>query len=160
VSSWTNNGGDLRSEALTPPIRVPLVIWVDTAVVNGATAPLQDLVNTNALFFDQMVGVDFDTSPTVVRDRTTDLNAKAIIGYGCDSAPGVRTSAYYVEGALNVYYVHNINSGNDEPDLCLDDRSFELHPGSRNRACTGSTDPIQWPCGWARGCRYTDGIRC
>ncbi len=124
VSSWTNNGGDVRTEALTPPIRVPLIIWVDTVAVIGTTAPLQDLVNTNTLFFDQQVGVDFDTSPTVVRDRTTDPMAKATIGYGCDSAPGVRTSAYYVEGALNVYYVHDIHSATDAIGWNCVDRGF------------------------------------
>ena len=111
VNSWTNNGGDVRNETLAAPIRVPVVIWLITARIG--IDPLAELVNANALFSDQKIGIDFDTSPGVEHDYSSDPSARAVVGDRCDYAPGVRNSAYYQEHALNFYYVSAINHPDD-----------------------------------------------
>jgi len=110
VKTWTNNGGDVRPETLKPPIRVPVVIWVDTLVPSGTNGPLDDLKDAMVYFLDNKAGVDFDTTAGTVK-TVASATARRTIGYSCDSASAARRGNYYLAGVLNVYYVHDIHLG-------------------------------------------------
>jgi len=119
VSTWTDNGGDVRNEALAVPLRVPLVIWVAAPVPSGAQKPLDDLKDAAVLFSDNRAGIDFDTSINAVHSATTSV-AQQAIGYGCANAAGLITSAYYIESRLNVYYVDHIEPNLARGWTCVD----------------------------------------
>jgi hypothetical protein len=119
VNTWTDNGGDLRNEALTPPLRVPLVIWVAAPVPSGTNKPLDDLKDAAVLFSDNRAGIDFDTSSSAVRSATS-MAAQQTIGYGCATATGLPGSAYYIEARLNVYYVDHIDPNLARGWTCVD----------------------------------------
>lgn len=119
VNTWTDNGGDVRNEALTVPLRVPLVIWVAAPVPTGTQKPLDDLKDAAVLFSDNKVGIDFDTTSSAVRGATATA-AQQAIGYGCVNANGLPGSAYYIEGRLNVYYVDHIDPNLARGWTCVD----------------------------------------
>lgn len=119
-SVWTAARGDILSSARSPPIQVPLNVWIAAPLsdVGWVTALAQShYLNAVDLFEQNRVGVTFSFHPKEASNRI------GLISHNCytlqdhlDAATG--PVDWYVSGELNVYYVlqAHLGDGSDPAD--------------------------------------------
>jgi len=105
---WTNAPGDQRSVTLEPIIDVPVMVWIVDP--RAADKAVDDMANARLIFEENRVGIDlkpvFKNVPAESADVLTD--GIVITGDGefkCRNLRQIQQSEFYVESALNVYYV-------------------------------------------------------
>ena len=111
VTAWTDAVGDLLPVPLTPSLKTPVAIWVlrspftTTSGTGYGDMAKNNVDRANVLYGTMNCGVALQAGFT---DATSNRNAPGLLTRKCGQAASLRTQIGFTPGALNVYYISDV----------------------------------------------------
>jgi len=117
VTTWKDTDSDIHTITMQPIIPVPVSVWIartGTGAAEAGDRAHEEFERANDIYRQNKVGVKFVPTPHSVSDNAT---AVATIGNSCNAIGAIRSSVWYTQKTLNIYYVNDVKSPADQSSV-------------------------------------------